>query len=859
MKFICLLTLIVLLSSYARCQSNFSPTGFRQYQENVKNIGFEELSAKYDRKSVYYAERNYPSDISSFDYIDSVSQKLYLTGTERDLISKNNFVVSERLGSRSFAEAYGRIFNNDLPLFLSTDFFLHTLHSSYDEILKTLEFSILEPELAEFLEDLRSELNQFYIQNDPRDELLQSVKDIDLYLSMAVSLLREETNAPEFDDSGLYQDLMTDLEDPQGIKVVRLFSEHSRKLDISQFIPRGHYTDIIYTPEGERDLSAYFKAMMWLGRVDFMLTPPPTGPDEDPWSRDDMRRMGMDALLLNQLTLSSSKKENLERHDRIMSFFVGSPDNLTPDELSGISASLGIGVTSLLEDEIYDDFIVKLNESDEYGQKILSNFFLVDADTVNPATLPVSFRLLGQKFIIDSYVFSQVVYDRIQYENGKVLRMLPDPLDMMFVLGNEDALELLGDEVDTWHYGYKLAELRYLTDAFDDTFWSGSLYNTWLDAIRALNPAAKQDKTGFPYFMHTTQWQQEKLNTQLSSWTELRHDNILYAKQSYTGGTSCSFPHVFVEPYSGFYGKLADFASETAEYFRNELSGYMQSGPLAAVTGFFEKYGEHMKKLETIAEKELIQQKLSNDEIVFLKQFYNIEMICGAEISGWYRDLFFNALEPGGNDYLVVDVHTQPTDEGGNVVGKILHTGTGDINLGVFIAGAPDNNYRQTAFVGPVMSFHTRIEKDFRRLNDEEWEKLFGYGEYYDGRPDWVNSYLTGRDGRKRIEGRTLKGALYENNDTGPLLRPENIGYFIAWPNPATDHTTLHYFTNAGGRTRMEIFDLTGRKIKTLTDLEQPAGEYFCDFNTSGLADGIYLARLNTGVQSKVLRIIVGK
>jgi hypothetical protein len=34
--------------------------------------------------------------------------------------------------------------------------------------------------------------------------------------------------------------------------------------------------------------------------------------------------------------------------------------------------------------------------------------------------------------------------------------------------------------------------------------------------------------------MSTEAWKYKELNTALASWTQLRHDTILYAKQSYT-------------------------------------------------------------------------------------------------------------------------------------------------------------------------------------------------------------------------------------------------------------------------------------------------------------------------------------
>jgi hypothetical protein len=53
------------------------------------------------------------------------------------------------------------------------------------------------------------------------------------------------------------------------LEFMPLFTEESRvrKLDFSQFKPRGHYNKVIWTQEGERTLENYFRAMMWLGRI----------------------------------------------------------------------------------------------------------------------------------------------------------------------------------------------------------------------------------------------------------------------------------------------------------------------------------------------------------------------------------------------------------------------------------------------------------------------------------------------------------------------------------------------------------------------------------------------------------------
>jgi hypothetical protein len=79
--------------------------------------------------------------------------------------------------------------------------------------------------------------------------------------------------------------------------------------------------------------------------------------------------------------------------------------------------------------------------------------------------------LLGQKFLIDSYVFSEVVFDRIVYEDQKIWRPLPDPLVAMAALGSEDALALLETELEKYKYASNMAALKYLIDAYDEEFW----------------------------------------------------------------------------------------------------------------------------------------------------------------------------------------------------------------------------------------------------------------------------------------------------------------------------------------------------------------------------------------------------
>src|SRR6185436_10824099 len=65
--------------------------------------------------------------------------------------------------------------------------------------------------------------------------------------------------------------------------------------------------------------------------------------------------------------------------------------------------------------------------------------------------------------------------------------------------------------------------------------------------------------------MRTRAWAMKSLNTQLASWTQLRHDSILYVKQSYTAMAKCFYPAGYVEPLPQFWARLETMARKSAE------------------------------------------------------------------------------------------------------------------------------------------------------------------------------------------------------------------------------------------------------------------------------------------------------
>jgi hypothetical protein len=849
MKNLTYLLFIVAAMSVAG-QSGFSPEDYKAFLQNNKNLTARELLEQHPPQTTYYSSRENLPDLKNIAWFDSINETLKLTEDEKELLKNNYFVVTERQYSHSWLDAFVKLYNADLPLFLSTDFILFSLHQSYDNILKSIEVKMLEPNLIELISSMRTEFEGVFAKYKDRDGFENSLEDVDLYLTVAASLLgNKQVSAYSVNEAEVK--IVLDAIQAEEMTEMPLFtrSDLYRKLDFSQFTPRGHYTDVIYTYNGQKTLENYFRTMMWLGRIDFLMTSPPENPWEDGWLKSDLQRMCLSALILNEVLHGCDKYGLYQAHEEIITFMVGPDDNLTPEELHTLKNSHLESLDEVLDETKFDSFTDALNSSDDFGQKIMSNFFFVDPDSEDPGKLPISFRLLGQKFLIDSYVFSEVVFDRIIFNGEKQFRMLPDPLDILAVFGSEDALALLEPEIEAYHYAYKISELQYLVNAYDDEFWTQSLYNTWLSALLELNPPASSDN--LPYFMQTTAWHHQKMNTQLTSWAQLRHDNILYGKQSYTGGTGCSFPYTYVEPYPAFYAHIGAFAARASAFFAETIT---DTDLKAMILDYYRGYGEIMDKLGTIAQKELDRTPLNESEIIFLKTMINSYMVSGPSVSGWINDLLFPAMDTWDFDFTVADVHTQPTEPGGAVVGNVLHVGNGLINLGVFIAPGTVEPGRTMCYAGPVGSFHTQVEKNFNRLKDEEWEAMFLAGKVPE-RPDWVYHYLADVNGKKKITENVLKGVHYTGSNIDEVVR--DISYLISFPNPATGEIHFRFVLNANADVSGEIYDITGRQIDRIQPGRLLQGEHDVTYNLDEMNSGLYYFRLQVNDEFRTGSFVV--
>ncbi len=99
-----------------------------------------------------------------------------------------------------------------------------------------------------------------------------------------------------------------------------------------------------------------------------------------------------------------------------------------------------------------------------------------------------------------------------------------------------------------------------------------------------------------------------------------------------------------------------------------------------------------------------------------------------------------------------------------------------------------------------------------------------------------------------------------------PEAAPVRFAFARPFPNPARNASALRFDLPAehAGAATLEVFDVTGRRVRTLLDRVMPAGRHEVrwdleDANGSRVASGTYFARLVTARTTEVQRVVVLK
>jgi hypothetical protein len=253
-----------------------------------------------------------------------------------------------------------------------------------------------------------------------------------------------------------------------------------------------------------------------------------------------------------------------------------------------------------------------------------------------------------------------------------------------------------------------------LQDYFNKTTqqqWTQNIYWSWLYTIKSLF-TDNSVKSGYPAFIKSADWNLKSLQGFLGSWTELKHDTLLYAKQSYSVATSAMpgpsqnlpanpVPKGYVEPNIEFFDRLISLVNFTKDGLKQ--FGILPSNLEARNTQLL----DYLNFYKTIAVAELQNQNISDEDFEKLRlSARDLDSILQAPDSP-------SGLEKNARSAIIADVHTDVSDN------KILYEADGIPNY-IYVAVKDANGTRLTK--GLVYSYYEFTGPIAARYTDQVWQ-----------------------------------------------------------------------------------------------------------------------------------------
>ena len=595
-----------------------------------------------------------------------------------DYLGRNGFAIVPAQHQQLF-HIYEQNDYHEFPAFVTTDLFLQLYHLYFDCMLREVEQEKFIPLLDEFCKEARNKLSTE--NDDPAEQWLSTYFTVANALLDGCPLTTDETAQTE------YKKVMESEDAP---------SEFLGYTDVvfnySLFRPRGHYTR-------NEALGRYFRTMMWLQTVPFQTD-----------KEEDMKK----ALMLAQLIGHNTKLTKLYKQlTEPMTYLMGQPDDVSI-----------LQVWQLHQQEPdFKKLCKKIDEIAEKQTRIRPKFLRTSRNKV---------RLMPQRYQPDA----EVLQEMVDYDSETTKREAPKGLDVFAAMGVSAAEKILVDELNEPNrWGKYTTNLKRMKKRMNEIKWSENASTQWMSALKTI--ADKPQHA--PYFMLTPEWDKKSLNAMLGSWTELKHDAILYAKQpmgAECGGAGPPDPIVkgYVEPNIQFWQKAIDLLKENkkiltthdllTEKIANANQQLIEQAEFLLAMSKKELKGEVLKDVE-YDQLEYIGAKFENMSLDLLRdsehEFWSWEAIQG----------------PDRKVALVADVYTANADN--NPDKSILYEAIGDADEIYVVVEIGGYLWLTRGAVFSYREFDRPIDE--QRMNDEEWQQYLEHHPRW-GVPEWMNPII---------------------------------------------------------------------------------------------------------------------
>lgn len=653
------------------------------------------------------------------------ADKFQLSDGAKNLLVQNAFAVVPS-DWQEFYSLYEKNRYSYIPNFITTDSVLHSYHLMFDDMLKKLEENKLSGELKSLNAAMLADSLKQY-ESLKGTEWENAARRNVGFFTVGSKLLDSNVQTPDIVRTEVDQEMaLIDAHEKIEISPVMnigLSREDLEKLmldsikeDYSQYVPRGHYTK-------SDTLKAYFKSMMWYGRLTFRFK-----------SEDEARS----ALLISSaLGSNSGSQESWDKIYEPINFFVGKSDDVTYYQMRDVIKKVygdNISLENLIKDK--NNLSAFIDEANKLEAPQINSMPIFNAKIQPDREKEIKgFRFMGQRFTIDASIFQRLIVREVGKKTDQCSaapfafgRALPKGMDIPSAMGSQEAYNILQSQGETDYACYKenMSKMKTYISGLDQNIWTQNLYWGWLYSLK---PLTEENKAGYPSFMTNSAWQRKSLSTYLGSWTELKRDTILYAKQAYAemgGGSDENEPDYrgYVEPEPYVYARLASLAKMTQTGL--DKRGLIDDDRKESLNNFYEM----AVTLKAISEKELNGVALTDEENSFIKSYGgNLEHI-------WY-DVFSTdgkpELDENTNAPVVADVATDPGE------GKVLEEGTGYISE-IFAVVPIDGKLRIAK--GGVYSYYEFTQPMSDRLTDEAWKATLKDAGKAPALPDWTSSFV---------------------------------------------------------------------------------------------------------------------
>ena len=596
---------------------------------------------------------------------------------------------------RLFQQPYSEeAYADGSPVFVTTDVAYHLTHLAFSKVLRTAEAQTFLPALEGLLTDLEAAAAA---QTDELADtpLADAATRAEQLVEAAATLAGVDVGpiGPLAQQEVALAEAASEI---TASPILGFACDPTQSLDgctnYTLFQPRGHYTR-------SADLERWFRGMSALGLLGAELDQPEA----------------LQVLLLASRALDSDPAlgEAWALVYEPTAFLVGAADDYTPVELTAVADDL---VPTWQEDpEVVADLAVmeELAAGLEARRQVL----------IDPEAASV--RLMGVRFVIDAFALDQLAWPNVGTEAER--RVEVSALDVAASMGSPLAEELQ-QESGQFEFANYESQLRANQELFSERplqAWAATVYDAWL---WALQPSWSEKTEEYPPLVRTSAWEAKSLQTGLGSYTELKHDTILYAKQAFAAEGEVPArlfePRHWVEPDPVVFGRLDAVLDLLADGLSSRDLLDDESAAL------LDELGDMMTRLEALATDELAGAPISAEDNEWLRGI-------GSVIEAfWLRtsDIDPATLQPSSTDQdaaLIADIFTTTR--------YALEVATGRIDE-IYVL-VPNDDGRFQVAKGGVYSHYEFWQPIAERLTDEEWRAMLEDGTAPD-RPAWQDVFL---------------------------------------------------------------------------------------------------------------------